>query len=392
MKKLICFFFLVVFQFSLSAFAGWSSGGGNLTKNSQNPWFLNNTTHVRYCVLVDEKNFGASTKLIHENIEKAIAYWKSEFPYAVLPEMKKLGRLGLATQTFEKVDCDDETDIRLQFGVLSEKQSRFLKTPRESGAVTVRTHYSEESLRAKGFLYFSPARGPLAYDLPGTPPDVWEKNQGALLYLTLVHEFGHVFGLNHFGTNDQLMSEGFVQRLLLKGTHAPSWVASLKNYFSLPSGSAPFCWEQSLKNIKNAWIKALGLQPDQVCMRAEFSHGVNQLSDATTVIFFAGSSATSLKKIGTAVLTTKSKIPVNNPTVWLTDKQQVFSPEDLTDIGFKATIGAGLWTAKKYGKFKSIDGKINRSMIFTFTQGNSFVGIDGSDENGDLFPLVLLGL
>ncbi len=38
--------------------AGWTSGGGELLRTAINPWFIQNTKVVHYCVLADEKNFG----------------------------------------------------------------------------------------------------------------------------------------------------------------------------------------------------------------------------------------------------------------------------------------------------------------------------------------------
>ena len=63
--------------------AGWISGGGELTGDSRNPWFIDNTATVKACILIDHEHFhlpaGGSSDLQHDYIENVIAYWRHEF-------------------------------------------------------------------------------------------------------------------------------------------------------------------------------------------------------------------------------------------------------------------------------------------------------------------------
>ena len=83
------FFFLIQLVLSLllsqvATAGGWSSGGGGLLKDTVNPWFLNNTSVVNYCVLIDEKNFGADQEVVKLQLSRAIDFWKEQFTHAVL--------------------------------------------------------------------------------------------------------------------------------------------------------------------------------------------------------------------------------------------------------------------------------------------------------------------
>ena len=64
--------------FTSHLFAGGatSSGGGNSFHNSDNPWFLENTEIVPYCIQIDEANFGVSLEFAKAKIEGALTYWK----------------------------------------------------------------------------------------------------------------------------------------------------------------------------------------------------------------------------------------------------------------------------------------------------------------------------
>ena len=62
---------------SSPAFAGWASGGGRLTKFSNNPWWLENTRTVDYCIVVDEETFGVSKTVIQSIVAESLSMWKT---------------------------------------------------------------------------------------------------------------------------------------------------------------------------------------------------------------------------------------------------------------------------------------------------------------------------
>jgi len=376
--------------FGLPAYAGWSSGGGGLLKSSTNPWFLNNTASAKYCVQIDEENFGASEAFINPIIERAFEYWREQFKFARLQGLKSFGSIHIATQVFKKVSCEESVDVVFQFGVLNQTQKDYLKDPKQYGAISVRTEYSEENLRGKGFIYISPAKGSLGIDLNTAGHDMWTKASGARLYLALLHELGHVFGLPHVGSTG-LMAEGFVEKVLLDDENPGKWIDDTKLFFKLPMENDTFCLEGPLKKMWKGWADVLGLSEEQKCLKLTFEHADDQLNGATVVSFFAGPNPESLSKIGISKLKTILSLPTHLVTIWLPDDQKVFLQSDIELLRFKSLLGPSTWSTRKIGYFKSVDGKTVQSLIVTFAQGESLVTIDGAGKSGKIVPLVLLG-
>src|SRR5688500_11366820 len=80
MKLQASFVTIVLLHMTNAALAGsWSSGGGHLFTNEFNPWFVQNTEPVRYCIQIDKKNFGVGLDQVRIHIKEAIKYWKNEF-------------------------------------------------------------------------------------------------------------------------------------------------------------------------------------------------------------------------------------------------------------------------------------------------------------------------
>ena len=82
MKKLIIsllsLFFSLFFMNSY-AFAyggGWTTGGGEIIEDSQNPWFIQNTKEIKYCVQIQRDKFFVPEQRIDELILASFEYWK----------------------------------------------------------------------------------------------------------------------------------------------------------------------------------------------------------------------------------------------------------------------------------------------------------------------------
>ena len=204
-------FVITSILFGSSVNAGWSSGGGELLRDTRNPWFLSNTDTVKYCVKVDQPNFSLSEQQILNKVARAFEYWKREFTFA-----NRIDYTGfdsrLATQDFVLSDCDS-ADIKFQFGYLEEEQFEYLKNPKKFVGVAVRTSYDRVHLRGKGFIYVSPDRGPLKPDFQYMNEGIWSTFDGNLLKLAVIHELGHVFGISH-DTSSLVMAEDFLQSVL----------------------------------------------------------------------------------------------------------------------------------------------------------------------------------
>ncbi len=210
-------FFLSIALLSLAVLGergGWVGSGGDNVRFSKNPWFVKNTTTVRYCVAVDHASVSATDASIQLSIANAISYWKNEFNTAPpLPQ----GFAKLGTQDFMlQPTCAADTDLRILvgYGMLSKEEIEFLVDPRLFIGITVRTDYDTVNLRGKGFMYISSDMGPNAYNgLPNTDhliPRAWQNQK--LLQYALMHEFGHIFGFPHTGAG--LMSEVFLDQTL----------------------------------------------------------------------------------------------------------------------------------------------------------------------------------
>lgn len=200
---------IFIFVITTQAQAGWQSGGGELFSDAGNPWFLENTGSVTYCIEIDNVNFGAGLPLVRQKIASAWDYWRNEFNTVGAGLTIGDVEVNIATQTLMETDCDASEDIRFQLGVLSQEQREYLKHPNNIIGVAVRTQYDPATLKGRGFVYISPEFGDLALTgtgSGGTPiPNRWNYAEGKLLEMVLVHELGHVFGLDHRGVD--LMSK-----------------------------------------------------------------------------------------------------------------------------------------------------------------------------------------
>lgn len=208
--------YLFFFLYSLNSFAGgWvSSGGGELFRDARNPWFVKNTKEVSYCLKIDEDSISASEEKIRQAVTETISYWKEQL--TPKHDQPQIGYFDLGTQVFKEVECDQNTDITLQFGygTLSKEQIKFLIKPEKYIGITVRTDYDLKKLQAKGFVYIASDIGKFSYDnFKGRRvSEAWKYPQ--LLKYTLLHEFGHIFGIPHSGSG--LMSEVFLDQMLDK--------------------------------------------------------------------------------------------------------------------------------------------------------------------------------
>ncbi|MBK9321489.1 MAG: hypothetical protein IPM97_00780 [Bdellovibrionaceae bacterium] len=378
--------FVSLFIGQIALAGGWSSGGGGLLKDAVNPWFLNNTPSVSYCILIDQKNFGASQDVARLQLTRAIQFWKEQFSHAVLPRLSKFGQLQIASQVFTETTCRNDPDIVFQFGVLNHQQKKFLKDPTEYAAISVRTNYDEVNLRGKGFVYVSPSTGPLAYDTEGVVKDAWSVNGGHLLYLTLLHELGHVFGLQHMGSYGDLMSEGFVESVLASATSPKIPLPEEFDFFSLKKASRLVCPSVV---VLDRWQKYFGGQISDKCFQFVFTHdSKNELFGKTSMkVYVATSPSDALKEIQEIELSMDRFFPSFTSLIWLSKRQTVFDNSDLQTGINSGMLGISGLTVGKQGHFILSDGKTERSITVRFEQGRTPFFIDGVVD-GKIVPLL----
>ena len=192
---------------------GWDGGGGRIIKYEQNPWWVENTVHVDYCIEVDEQHFGVEKEVLSLAVKNSLNKWKKALEaYAYTgPDSTLIG-----TQDFSEVDkCNPEIQLRFQFGVLTDFQkSHYFDDPRNYVARAVRTNYDLVNLRSRGFVYVAPMNGELRPRSRYIADDAWTRLDGDILRMVIEHELGHVFGADH---GNGIMEE-----------RVPSWIVNEK--------------------------------------------------------------------------------------------------------------------------------------------------------------------
>jgi hypothetical protein len=220
-----------------------TSGGGYVYGFQANPWFIGNTATVRYCVDMDESNFGTSREAAEKAIEDAISDWKDVLKKADFSHHNEepLGTLVLGTQDFVKVNCAaDDVDLRFQLGTLTSEQRLKLGNPVKFVASAVQISYDEENMRGAGFIYVAPEHGSLRPEADDLAEGVWSSIEGAILEAVLLHELGHVFGLPHEANSVMAATacEDFVTNKTKKSFESlkpflPRWGGSYRSFLRL---------------------------------------------------------------------------------------------------------------------------------------------------------------
>ncbi len=322
---------------------GWGSSGGESFRDGHNPWFIQNTPVVRYCVKLDGAGFSADPAKAHQLVQRAISYWQNEFKTAK-EVMKPEFPVDIATQQFVAVDCagheDANVDLTFQlgYGTLDAKQRTFLVDPRKYVGIAVRTDYDEVNLRGKGFIYISSDRGDNRFNaetvgsVSAFVDQPWQYD--GLLYRVLVHELGHVFGLPHVGggvnnfsnahnetqKTASLMSEQYPEEIVQRQTYRAFTALDELDPFFMPRTEFHDC------SLTANAIRFFKLAPGQTCVHVKF---VLQTTSVDVNLFSSAGLAGNRLPIGHSSWTDwdKESSKLNMQVVAverITPKQQVF--------------------------------------------------------------------
>jgi hypothetical protein len=188
--------FAITGQFSPVVAGTIISGGGVIVGTSENPWFVGKNS-FSYCVQRDP-TFSVSEKDLVPAIEKVIDLWSETLqkfqPKNTDSPLLDGKKKGLTLVFRRSAACSPDVDLTFLFGVINKDVKHVLGNYGSAFVSFVnRTSYSEETGWSKGFLWVAPDLGPNAIKETRTP--VW--NNPAVLHNVLLHEMGHVFGLQH---------------------------------------------------------------------------------------------------------------------------------------------------------------------------------------------------
>lgn len=196
-----------------------SSGGGHIYGDQLNPWFLQNTKTVTYCVRVWPNFSKLSPARINELVKDAFGFWSQKFAEVNNEIPEEPGTIRLGTQDFIQTKCSANTDITFQMGHLTKTQKKAIPSYEHTAGVAMRTEYDTKQLRGRGFIYMAPERGSMRPQSTNLFDRFWSIQEGERLKLAILHELGHVFGLqdNYYAADSfkpQLMSADFVESLV----------------------------------------------------------------------------------------------------------------------------------------------------------------------------------
>lgn len=336
----------------------WSSGGGELVKDSQNPWFLENTHSVHYCVAQDESAFHLAPEIARRRVREALQYWKDQFARGI----PTIGA-RVATQTFHETSCEQSgVDLRFQFGILSSEQLAVIGEANNYVALAIRTDYDRVNMRGRGFIYVAPDSGPLRPDSPRLAERPWQINDGALLLHVLAHELGHVFGIQHsndlpLGSGSGLMSAAYPEYILDKAWAANTARNSLPPYFEFdgrPYEVIGFCGDADLPPTT---LQFWGLPVDSRCIFLNYAN--NRITVDTARV-----ENDPRVQIGVITLGPPQQDRLQPAlSIWLPKEQTVF--RNHADYDY-LIFGPRIVYTSSHGIYRTNDGRIERSVHVSY--------------------------
>lgn len=397
LKKILLTSFLFTSQLSYGG--GWTSGGGELIRDAHNPWFLSNTKEVTYCIQINEREFGQSKEFVRTQIQKAWDFWKIQ-----LNELN-YGRFGgtdfnfaLATQNFMETACNRSVDIKFQFATLDSEQKQRMGDLSKTIAVSVRTDYDSVNLKGKGFIYFNRNQ-----QFPILP---WTRVDGARALPILIHEMGHIFGIQH-DEDVWMMKEDYPEKFMEQrhpeiydqiSTYTRDHYQEIRLFSYRPSmlnlgmcsslGAVPKPPPTMNSNVKaqSAYEEFFGQSVTDNCHALRLN--------GSSIEFSSGKD--SMKIIGKAELTQKNldsltgmRIKKDIVQFWIPPEQTVFAMSDY----MKATrFTIGDFQPKQFfkGIYRTLDGRLSRQVAIEVSNGGSINRISGVMD-GVLYSDVELG-
>ncbi|MBC7464674.1 MAG: matrixin family metalloprotease [Bdellovibrio sp.] len=387
---------LILFKtISVPAAGGWTSGGGELIRDQHNPWFIQNTKQVNYCIQIDEKEFGLSRNFVSSQVARTIQFWKNQLKELQVSNFGEFA-ISVGGQNFSEVDCESAHDIDFQFGVLSSEQAARLGDISKTIALSVRTDYDIKKLKSKGFVYFAKDK-----HFPSRP---WSSNYGIRFLPVLAHEIGHVFGVQHREDVD-FMSENYPEAVLsandgdgtfyslkllneggLEKKHLFKYVASTNDMkfiscmsagdsVTIPKPTKPKSFQQSSTPITSSVSdKFFNVGSGDTCQTYHMK--------GNRFEYFSGKGK--VEVVGAAELIMQNQndlwILMNTTDVinfWLPQEQTIFPKVSDQWFGRKIGIASFVPAVNFKADYKTIDGKISRPITLEVMNNGTIKRISG---------------
>lgn len=328
--------FLFIADLAL-ANGGWVSSGGEVFKNGKNPWFVNNTKTINYCVRFSPSEFSVDESTALRLVRESLSYWKEQLDgqasivldAPILSPNKN--QVIVAQQEFKfNAICTGTEDLTIKFGydMLDAAEKTYMVTPEKYLGLTIRKNYDDAQLRGNGIIFISGDLGAHAYKK--TSPDVidaaWKYPK--LLNYVLIHELGHVFGLSHSGSG--LMSEVFLDQMLIR-KFAALYVREPISPFIKPPVEAEVC-DNSIfpKGSQSFLAPYFSLTYKEDCLKLEMNPNKKQFAILTKKM-----NGTEWKQIGNLFIDRNEIIDYSlRPalTLQVTDEQKIFKLDGISFI------------------------------------------------------------
>jgi hypothetical protein len=361
---------------------GWVSSGGDLLEDSRNPWWVNNTREVEFCIAIDRATVETDDRLIEAAFREAVYYWEQQFFHyhqfqGWIDSNRRRTAGVVAQQKFTRVDCQKNPPLRLLFGwgTLSAEEKEFLKEPQDIIARAVRTKYDRTVLKGEGFLYFASTSGPQAVRKK-TFVHPW-RDGWQLLYAS-IHELGHIFGVPHLGGEGyaSVMRETFLEDLF-----TPTSAALSDRYSTDLSGHPSEMIHDvffPLAMLNHTYWAFLGsetfskfahLTPEQGKSGISFNYRIpsnfNKVAEEAKFEVFDEIPGRDRVLLGTITnLNLKVRNRGYDAHIRLTDLQTVFGT-DKEPIGRRDLPIGGLYSFAGIGLYTSADGKIQKKVYIS---------------------------
>jgi len=374
----------------------WVGGGGEFNMDSQNPWFVQNTTTIKACVLVDAEHFHlppyANTdpnRYLQGVIHVAFKYWQDELAVGTRWFRQDKNAPTVGTQDLEFGPCADDTDLRFQFGTLSKAQQAAFRDqgqdPRKFVSLAVRTDYDRIHLKGKGFIYVTADSGPLRPTNVTMMPQPWAHGEARLIKV-LAHELGHVFGLQHTKRLDRydsdLMSSGFPAVMVKPADPDEDEVingSGIPVFFSVNHrADGSICPDASDPNWA-AVVSFLNLSTVPACLNIT-------RTDDNIEISTTNQSGERQALLGSLHLDLGKMWPTDlSPaiTIWLPPDQTVFTPQSSDPHQIVAILASYMQTAE----YRDARSNMRRRMLVTIAPEGDNNNVYGLTDDGQMLDL-----